>query len=150
MEEFTFRDLNLNKPLLNALDDLGYTTPTTIQGKAFSVVMSGKDMIGIAQTGTGKTLAYLLPALRQWNFSKDRLPQILIIVPTRELVAQIVETVEQLTTYMTLTVVGVYGGTNIRTQADQINMGLDVLVATPGRLLDLALRGDLVLKESND
>ncbi|MEN9440252.1 MAG: hypothetical protein RLZ33_328 [Bacteroidota bacterium] len=146
MEEFTFRDLNLNKPLLNALDDLGYTTPTTIQGKAFSVVMSGKDMIGIAQTGTGKTLAYLLPALRQWNFSKDRLPQILIIVPTRELVAQIVETVEQLTTYMTLTVVGVYGGTNIRTQADQINMGLDVLVATPGRLLDLALRGDLVLK----
>lgn len=146
MEEFTFKDLNLNKPLLNALDDLGYTTPTTIQGKAFSVVMSGKDMIGIAQTGTGKTLAYLLPALRQWNFSKDRLPQILIIVPTRELVAQIVETVEQLTTYMTLTVVGVYGGTNIRTQADQINMGLDVLVATPGRLLDLALRGDLVLK----
>jgi ATP-dependent RNA helicase RhlE len=88
----------------------------------------------------------LLPALRQWNFSKDRLPQILIIVPTRELVAQIVETVEQLTAYMTLTVVGVYGGTNIRTQADQINMGLDVLVATPGRLLDLALRGDLVLK----
>ncbi len=146
MEEFTFRDLNLNKPLLNALDDLGYTTPTTIQGKAFSVVMSGKDMIGIAQTGTGKTLAYLLPALRQWNFSKDRLPQILIIVPTRELVAQIVETVEQLTTYMTLTVVGVYGGASIRTQADQINMGLDVLVATPGRLLDLALRGDLVLK----
>lgn len=146
MEEFTFRDLNLNKPLLNALDDLGYTIPTTIQGKAFSVVMSGKDMIGIAQTGTGKTLAYLLPALRQWNFSKDRLPQILIIVPTRELVAQIVETVEQLTAYMTLTVVGVYGGTNIRTQADQINMGLDVLVATPGRLLDLALRGDLVLK----
>lgn len=146
MEEFTFRDLNLNKPLLNALDDLGYSTPTTIQGKAFSVVMSGKDMIGIAQTGTGKTLAYLLPALRQWNFSKDRLPQILIIVPTRELVAQIVETVEQLTKYMTLTVVGVYGGANIRTQADQINMGLDVLVATPGRLLDLALRGDLVLK----
>lgn len=146
MEEFTFRDLNLNKPLLNALDDLGYTTPTTIQGNAFSVVMSGKDMIGIAQTGTGKTLAYLLPALRQWNFSKDRLPQILIIVPTRELVAQIVETVEQLTKYMTLTVVGVYGGANIRTQADQINMGLDVLVATPGRLLDLALRGDLVLK----
>jgi ATP-dependent RNA helicase RhlE len=146
MEEFTFRDLNLNKPLLNALDDLGYTTPTTIQAKAFSVVMSGKDMIGIAQTGTGKTLAYLLPSLRQWNFSKDRLPQILIVVPTRELVAQIVETVEQLSTYMTLTVVGVYGGANIRTQAEQVNMGLDVLVATPGRLLDLALRGDLVLK----
>lgn len=146
MEELTFNDLNLNKQLLNALDDLGYTIPTTIQHKAFPVIMSGKDMLGIAQTGTGKTLAFLLPSLRQWNFSKDRLPQILIIVPTRELVAQVVENVEQLSTYMTLTVVGVYGGVNIRTQAEQVGMGLDVLVATPGRLLDLVLRGDLVLK----
>jgi ATP-dependent RNA helicase RhlE len=108
--------------------------------------MSGKDMLGIAQTGTGKTLAYLLPTLRQWKFSKDRMPQILVIVPTRELVAQVVETVEQLSTYVTLTVVGVYGGVNIRTQAEKMADGLDVLVATPGRLLDLALRGDLVLK----
>jgi ATP-dependent RNA helicase RhlE len=146
MEEITFKDFNLNKPLLNALDDLGYTTPTTIQGKAFSVIMSGKDVLGIAQTGTGKTLAYLLPTLRQWNFSKERLPQILIIVPTRELVAQVVEAVEELTKYMTLTVVGVYGGVNIKTQAEQMSMGLDVLVATPGRLLDLVLRGDLALK----
>lgn len=146
MEELTFKDLNLNKPLLNALDDLGYTIPTTIQGKAFSVIMSGKDVLGIAQTGTGKTLAYLLPTLRQWNFSKDRLPQILIVVPTRELVAQVVEAVEELTKYMTLTVVGVYGGVNIRTQAEQMALGLDVLVATPGRLQDLVLRGDLVLK----
>lgn len=146
MEENTFNDLNLNKPLFKALEDLGYTTPTTIQHKAFPVIMSGKDMLGIAQTGTGKTLAYLLPVLRQWNFSKERLPQILIIVPTRELVAQVVETVEQLSPYMTLTVVGVYGGVNINTQAEKIGMGLDVLVATPGRLLDLALRGDLVLK----
>lgn len=146
MEELTFKDFNLNKPLLNALDDLGYTIPTTIQGKAFSVIMSGKDVLGIAQTGTGKTLAYLLPTLRQWNFSKDRLPQILIVVPTRELVAQVVEAVEELTKYMTLTVVGVYGGVNIRTQAEQMALGLDVLVATPGRLQDLVLRGDLVLK----
>ena len=146
MEEFTFKDFNLNKPLLKALDDLGYTIPTTIQGKAFSVIMSGKDVLGIAQTGTGKTLAYLLPSLRQWNFSRERLPQILIVVPTRELVAQVVEAVEVLTKYMTLTVVGVYGGVNIRTQAEQMALGLDVLVATPGRLQDLVLRGDLVLK----
>ena len=146
MDEITFKDLNLNKQLFNALDELGYIHPTTIQVKAFPVIMSGKDMLGIAQTGTGKTLAFLLPCLRQWNFSKDRLPQILIIVPTRELVAQVVETVEKLTTHMTLTVVGVYGGVNIRTQAEQVSLGLDVLVATPGRLLDLVLRGDLVLK----
>ena len=146
MIENTFQDLNLNKALFKALDDLGYTKPTTIQHKAFPVIMSGKDMLGIAQTGTGKTLAYLLPTLRQWKFSKDRMPQILVIVPTRELVAQVVETVEQLSTYVTLTVVGVYGGVNIRTQAEKMADGLDVLVATPGRLLDLALRGDLVLK----
>lgn len=142
----TFQDLNLTKPLLNALNDLGYTTPTTIQEKGFSVMMSGKDVLGIAQTGTGKTLAYLLPTLRQWNFSKERFPQILIIVPTRELVAQVVEEVEKLTKYMNVVTVGVYGGANIKSQAIQIAEGLDVLVATPGRLMDLALKGDLSLK----
>ncbi len=142
----TFQDLNLTKPLLNALNDLGYTTPTTIQEKGFSVMMSGKDVLGIAQTGTGKTLAYLLPTLRQWNFSKERFPQILIIVPTRELVAQVVEEVEKLTKYMNVVTVGVYGGANIKTQSIQIAEGLDVLVATPGRLMDLALKGDLALK----
>lgn len=142
----TFSDLNLNKPLLNALNDLGYTTPTTIQEKGFPVIMSGKDVLGIAQTGTGKTLAYLLPCLRQWNFSKERFPQILIIVPTRELVAQVVEEVEKLTTYMNVVTLGVYGGANIKTQAIAISEGLDVLVATPGRLMDLALKGDLSLK----
>jgi len=146
MEENKFEDLNLNKPLFKALNDLGFQNPTVIQQRAFPVVMSGKDLLGIAQTGTGKTLAYLLPTLRQWKFSKDRLPQILIIVPTRELVAQVVEEVEKLSTYMSLTVVGVYGGVNINTQAERVGLGLDVLVATPGRLLDLALRGDLVLK----
>jgi ATP-dependent RNA helicase RhlE len=90
----TFDDLNLNTPLLSALDDLGYTNPTTIQRKVFSVVMSGADVCGIAQTGTGKTFAYLLPCLRQWKFSKDKNPQVLIIVPTRELVAQVVEAVK--------------------------------------------------------
>lgn len=142
----TFSDLNLNKPLLNALADLGFEHPTPIQENAFSVILSGKDVLGIAQTGTGKTLAYLLPSLRQWQFSKTRFPQILIIVPTRELVAQVVEECEKLTTYMNVVTVGVYGGANIRTQAETVSQGLDILVATPGRLLDLALRGDLVLK----
>jgi len=139
----TFRDLNLNTPLVNALDDLGVVYPTSIQSKVFSVIMSGKDVLGIAQTGTGKTFAYLLPCLRQWKFSKNKNPQIIVIVPTRELVVQVVEEVKKLSKYQNLLVGGVYGGTNINTQAIMVSNGLDVLVATPGRLLDLMLRGSV-------
>lgn len=142
----TFHDLNIKKPLLNALDELGYTTPTSIQANAFSVMLSGKDVIGIAQTGTGKTMAYLLPSLCQWQFSKDPHPQIVVIVPTRELVMQVVRETEKLTKYMNVVVGGVYGGANINTQAAMVLQGLDVLVGTPGRLLDLALKGSLQLK----
>lgn len=137
----TFKELNLSPPLLNVLDELGYIIPTPIQEKVFAKTMSGSDVCGIAQTGTGKTLAYLLPTLRQWKFSKDKNPQILIIVPTRELVVQVVETVKQLSKYLSLDVVGVYGGTNINTQRTEVQKGLDVLVATPGRLYDLAMNG---------
>ena len=127
--------------MLSALDELGYTTPTTIQERVFPVVMSGRDVCGIAQTGTGKTFAYLLPCLRQWKFSKDKSPQILVVVPTRELVAQVVEAVKKLTPYMSLIVTGVYGGVNINTQKLEVEKGVDVLVATPGRLYDLAMAG---------
>ena len=136
-----FSDLNLNSPLLNALDEMGYVSPTTIQHRVFPVVMSGRDVCGIAQTGTGKTFAYLLPLLRLWKFSKEKNPQIIIIVPTRELVAQVVEAVHSLTTYMSVMAVGVYGGVNINTQWTELRKGADVLVATPGRLYDLAVNG---------
>lgn len=142
----TFKDLNLSTPLLNALDDLGLSTPTTIQQKAFSIIMSGKDVCGIAQTGTGKTFAYLLPLMRLWKYNKDRIPQILVLVPTRELVAQVVEEVKKLSTYMTLEVVGAYGGVNMKTQIAALQNGADIVVATPGRLLDLAYDGVLKLK----
>ncbi len=142
----TFADLNLNKPLNNALKDLGYTTPTLIQEKAFSVIMSGKDVVGIAQTGTGKTIAYILPCLRMYEFSKDHSTQILVIVPTRELVIQVVEEIKKLTTYMNVLVAGIYGGVNIKTQMDLVYNGVDILVATPGRLLDLILNGSLKIK----
>ena len=141
-----FKDFNLNKYLLNALADLGYNIPTTIQQKTFSVVMSGADVCGIAQTGTGKTLAYLLPLLNQWKYSKEKNPQILIVVPTRELVAQVVESVKKLSTYLSLDVIGVYGGVNINTQKLELKNGLDVLVATPGRLFDLAMAGAFKVK----
>ncbi len=135
----TFDLLNLNAPLLNALNDLGVTTPTPIQEQTFSLLMSGRDVLGIAQTGTGKTYAYLLPCLRQWKYSHEKNIQILILVPTRELVKQVVTEVEKLCKYMDVKVAGVYGGVNMAPQKDVILAGLDVLVATPGRLLDLIL-----------
>lgn len=142
----TFQDLNLNTPLYNALDDLGFTSPTPIQVEAFNVVSSGKDMVGIAQTGTGKTFAYMLPILKNLKFSEQETPRILILVPTRELVVQVVSEIEKLTKYMNVRVLGVYGGTNINTQKQDIAKGLDILVATPGRFYDLALSRVLQLK----
>lgn len=137
----TFSDLNLSSPLLKALEEAGIHTPTTIQEKVFSVVMSGRDVCGIAQTGTGKTFAYLLPSLRLWKYSKDNAPQVLVIVPTRELVTQVVDAVNTLTPYMSVKAVGVYGGVNINTQKLAVAEKIDVLVATPGRLYDLMLDG---------
>ncbi|OEI81602.1 DEAD/DEAH box helicase [Formosa algae] len=142
----TFQDLNLNTPLYNALDDLGFTTPTPIQAEAFSVVSSGKDVVGIAQTGTGKTFAYMLPILKNLKFSNQENPRILVLVPTRELVVQVVDEVEKLSKYINTRVLGVYGGTNINTQKQQIAQGVDILVATPGRLYDLAVSRVLQLK----
>ena len=142
----TFEDLNLNTSLKNALRDMQLTTPTTIQHKIFSVIMSGRDTIGIAQTGTGKTYAYLLPCLRKWTFSKGLTPQIMIIVPTRELVIQVVEETKKLTKYMEVSIVGAYGGTNIKPQMNALHQGADLVVGTPGRLTDLILNGILKTK----
>ena len=137
----TFQDLNLNTPLLRAVEELGFTEATTIQHRVFPIVMSGRDVCGIAQTGTGKTFAYLLPCLRQWKFDKNKDPQILILVPTRELVVQVVEAVNKLTPYLSVNAVGVFGGVNINTQQIALESGADVLVATPGRLFDLIMNG---------
>ncbi len=141
-----FQEFNLTTPLQNAIQDMGFSQPTAIQEKAFPIIMSGKDVVGIAQTGTGKTLAYLLPLIRQLKYSEQRHPRILIMVPTRELVMQVVEEAKKLTTYMNVRIDGVYGGTNINTQSQRIYQGLDILVATPGRLFDLSMKGTLRLK----
>lgn len=142
----SFEQFNLKKSLKNAIDDIGFTTPTPIQSQAFSVILSGKDIVGIAQTGTGKTLAYLVPILEEFQFSKEPHPRTLILVPTRELVQQVVTTCQELTAYMSARVVGVYGGANINTQAIALADGVDILVATPGRLYDLALNKAFQLK----
>ncbi len=139
MQMSTFEKFNLPKSLQKAVDELGFVTPTPIQEKSFSVIMSGRDMMGIAQTGTGKTFAYLLPLLKLYKFTNTNTPKIVILVPTRELVVQVVEEVEKLTTYMSVKTLGIYGGVNINTQKKAVYEGVDILVGTPGRTMDLAL-----------
>ncbi|WP_405564645.1 DEAD/DEAH box helicase [Polaribacter sp. Asnod6-C07] len=142
----TFQDLDLSNQLQYAIDDLGFQNPTPIQEQAFSVVRSGKDVVGIAQTGTGKTFAYMMPILRDLKFSKQLHPRVLVLVPTRELVLQVVDEIEKLSKYINTRVLGVYGGANINTQKQAILQGQDIIVATPGRLYDLGLSNALKLK----
>jgi ATP-dependent RNA helicase RhlE len=145
IEKFT--DYKWTKQLLKAIDEQGLVHPTPIQSAAFGPAFSGKDIVGIAQTGTGKTLAYLLPVLRDLPFSQQKTPRVLIVVPTRELVEQVVEEIEKLTQFISIRTVPIYGGKNINTQKQIVHEGCDIVVATPGRLYDLALTGVLKLKD---
>lgn len=146
-ELMKFSEFNINKPLINALEEMGFEEATPIQEKCFKKIMAGTDLVGIAQTGTGKTVAYLLPILRQLKYSEQKHPRVLIVVPTRELVVQVCDELEKLTPYMSIRIKGVFGGTNINTQKQNVHEGSDIIVATPGRLLDLALSGVLRLKK---
>jgi len=142
----TFDNIDLSNPLRNSIEELGFKNPTPIQEQAFPVIRSGKDIVGIAQTGTGKTFAYILPILRDLKFSKQLNPRVLILVPTRELVLQVVDEVEKLAKYINLRVLGVYGGVNLNRHKQAVAQGADIVVATPGRLYDLALSNVLKLK----
>ena len=136
-----FKDLNISKQILMALEEAGFEHPTPIQEQAFPVIRSGRDMIGIAQTGTGKTLAYLIPLLMKLHYAQGMHPRALVIVPTRELVVQVCESVDLLTEFMDIRCIGIYGGTNIRTQQAAVYEGTDLLVATPGRFMDIYMNG---------
>ncbi len=149
MENLSFEEFNLNKFLLPALNDLGISKPTAIQQKVFAPVKAGKNIVGIAQTGTGKTFAYLLPILSLWKFSKSPFPQILIIVPTRELVVQVVEEARKLCKYMNVEITGVFGGVNMQRHRMSVSDKLDIVIGTPGRLMDLILEGSLRAKNIN-
>ncbi|MDA7762385.1 DEAD/DEAH box helicase [Crocinitomicaceae bacterium] len=143
----TFEDFNIKKQLRKAIDELGFEKPTPIQQASYSTILGGFDFVGIAQTGTGKTIAYLLPILQDLKFSDQLQPRVLILAPTRELVIQIVEQVEVLTPYLSVRVLGVYGGSNnIIAQKQALTQGVDVIVGTPRRLYDLALSNLLRLK----
>ena len=142
----SFNELNISKQLQYAIADLGFEKPTPIQAQSFSVIMSGTDMVGIAQTGTGKTFAYMLPILQDLKFSKETNPRVLVMVPTRELVLQVVEEIEKFGKYSSIRVIGVFGGTNINRQKEAVAEGADIIVATPGRLYDLVVSRALQLK----
>lgn len=141
-----FEDFKLKKPLLSALQELEFVEATPIQIQTYPLILSGKDVVGIAQTGTGKTIAYLLPILQQLSFSDQRQPRVVVVVPTRELVIQVVNEIKKITPYISVRAVGIYGGTNIKTQKQNVYDGSDILVATAGRLYDLIMSGVLRMK----
>jgi len=143
----TFADFDLPEKILDVLADLNLFEPTPIQEKSIGPILSGRDVMGIAQTGTGKTLAYTLPVLKTWKYNKTGNPTVLVLVPTRELVVQVAEVITKMTANMTARVIGIYGGKNINTQKLLFNDGCDILVGTPGRVMDLAIDNAISLKE---
>ena len=143
----SFETLGLNAELLRAITESGYTTPTPIQEKAIPVVLDGKDVMGIAQTGTGKTAGFTLPMIQRLSTgrAKARMPRSLILEPTRELAAQVAESFEKYGKYHKLNMALLIGGVSYEDQDAKITRGVDVLIATPGRLLDHFERGKLLL-----
>lgn len=138
----SFKDLQLNKPILRAVAEAGYDNPTLVQEKTIPVVLEGNDVIVSAQTGTGKTAAFALPILQKLFDNQDapkkgKKIKALIVSPTRELAVQINENFKTYSTYTNLRTTVVFGGTSIEPQIDVLNKGVDILIATPGRLLDL-------------
>jgi len=145
----TFADLGLSDELLRAVGDAGYTTPTPIQEKAIPYVLMGRDVLGCAQTGTGKTAGFVLPMLDILSSgrAKARMPRSLILEPTRELAAQVADNFDTYGKYQRLTKALLIGGESMNDQVKVIESGVDVLIATPGRMLDLFERGKLLLTD---
>ena len=124
----TFEDFKIKKQLQKAIVDLGFDEPTPIQQESYSPILGGTDFVGIAQTGTGKTIAFLLPILQDLKYSDQKHPRVLILAPTRELVIQIVEQIEKLTPYLSVRALGVYGGSNnINNQKRAVAEGQDII-----------------------
>ena len=133
-----FADLGLKSELARAVSEKGYLTATPIQSQAIPVVLAGRDVLAGAQTGTGKTAAFMLPILQKLGLASGRLPRALILTPTRELAAQVAESARTYGKYLDLRTSVVFGGVSINPQINSLRAGCDLLVATPGRLLDLA------------
>lgn len=146
-EAATFEQFNLNRQLLDAVNDAGFTKPTEIQQKAIPIILGGQHVIGIAQTGTGKTAAYLLPLLMKVKYAQGIDPRAVILVPTKELTIQITEHAKAFARNTDLRILPIYGGVGIKAQVESIKKGVDILVATPGRFMELYLTNELPLKQ---
>ncbi|MDT8281131.1 MAG: DEAD/DEAH box helicase, partial [Erythrobacter sp.] len=137
----TFAELGLSQPVLQALDMKGYTVPTPIQEQAIPPVLKGRDLLGIAQTGTGKTAAFMLPSIDRLRESDKQIPfkscRMLVLAPTRELAVQIADSAKDYGALAGLKVQCIVGGTSVGKDRNKLHRGTDILVATPGRLLDL-------------
>lgn len=147
MRKKTFEELKVAKSILKALDDIGFKVPTPIQQKAIPRISAGVNLVGVAQTGTGKTAAYLLPLLTKLKKPEGKDPRVLVLVPTRELAIQVGEDIAELTTYSDIRHAAVFGGIGWTKHAELVEPGIDILVATPGRLWDLYQHGVLRLKK---
>ncbi|MCF0049462.1 DEAD/DEAH box helicase [Dyadobacter sp. LJ53] len=144
-----FEQFKLNRQLLNAIEEAGYTEPTPIQEQAIPLALSGQDILGIAQTGTGKTAAYTLPLLMRIKFAKGEHARALIMAPTRELAMQISEAITQLSKYTDIRTVVLFGGVGAKSQIEAIRKGVDIIVATPGRFMDLYFQEEVIVKHLN-
>ena len=146
----TFEQLGLSQPVLQALALKEYTAPSPIQAQAIPTLLKGRDLLGIAQTGTGKTAAFMLPSIDRLT-QADKRPQprtcrMLVLAPTRELASQIAESARGYARFSHMSVATVFGGTSINKNRQDLSRGVDVLVATPGRLIDLVEQGFLTLR----
>ena len=137
----------LNKQLLSAIEDAGFITPTEIQLKSIPLIMNGQEVIGIAQTGTGKTAAYLIPILMKVKYAQGKEPRALILGPTKELVVQLAEHARILARYTDLRIVCIYGGVGAKLQIENIQQGVDILFATAGRFMELYLKNEIPVKQ---
>lgn len=146
-QAINFEAFKLNKQLLNAIAEAGYSTPTAIQEKAIPLGLAGHDVLGIAQTGTGKTAAYVLPILMKIKYAQGMHPRAMVLAPTRELVMQIEAVCKDLGKYTDLRVVCLYGGLGPKTQIEQIEAGVDLIISTPGRFMDLYKKGVILTRE---
>lgn len=144
-----FAQLGLGEELLKAIEEIGYTTPTPIQEKAIPIVLMARDLVGLAQTGTGKTASFTLPMIEMLSSgrARSRMPRSLVLAPTRELAAQVAENFEKYGKYHKLTKALLVGGESMGDQIKILEKGADVLIATPGRLLDLFERGQILLSD---
>jgi len=142
-----WNDFKLNKQLLDAIAESGFKQPTEIQQKCIPLIIGGQQIIGIAQTGTGKTAAYLLPLFMKLRYAQGNDVRAIILVPTKELVVQVAAQAAALAKYTDLWIVAIYGGVGPKTQIEEINKGLDLLIATPGRFLELYQRNELPVKQ---